>query len=191
MDGFAYRLVPIKNTDNPGFTASINSDILFDNLMNKFRWGNMDNKDIFVDFYTRRTSTILRVRYKFVQLATQLHNEGDKERSLAVLDRIVKIMPKEQFPYDIFTASIAEVYYMNDAMEKGDELISDYFNQVFQELDYMLSLQKRFGDALTTETNRTISVVQELLRITSLYNQDELSGEMETRIQELANRYEL
>ncbi len=190
LDGFAYRLVPIKNAKDTGLPASINTDILYDNLMNKFQWGNMNDPNILIDFYTRRTSTILRVRYKFVQLANQLREEGDRERSLAVLDRIVEIMPQEQFPYNIFISSIAEAYYLNEATEKGNDLIEDYFNQLYQELDYLLSVQKSYGEALLEETNRTISIIQELLRITETYNQNELTQIIETRIQKLATTQE-
>ncbi len=186
LEGFAYRFVPIRNPRESGLTASINTNILYDNLMNKFHWGNMEKPDVFVDYYTWRTSAILRVRYNFVQLADQLLAEGDHERSLAVLDRIIEIMPKEQFPYDIFIASIAETYYKNEAIDKGNYLIQEYFDQVYQELEYFLSVQKRYGKVLGDETNRTISVVQELLRITGMYNQNDLSEKIETSIKELA-----
>ncbi|MCX6225467.1 MAG: DUF2723 domain-containing protein [Bacteroidia bacterium] len=45
MEGFAYRLVPIREKDESGLTGSINTGILFDRLMNTFRWGNIiDNQ---------------------------------------------------------------------------------------------------------------------------------------------------
>ncbi len=187
LDGFAYRFVPIKNQKKSLANASINSDILYDNLMNKFQWGDPGDPDIYVDFYTRRTTEILRLRYKFVQLAVQLNEEGDNKRSLAVLDKIMEIMPIEQFNHDIFIASIAEGYYMNGSTEKANGIIEDYVDFIYDQLDYLLSLQSKFGEALSVETDRTIKIIQEVLRITGRYGQTELTTTIETRIRDLAN----
>jgi hypothetical protein len=187
MDGFAYRLVPIKNQEESGLTASINSNILYDNLVNKFEWADLSNPDIYTDFYTRRTTEILRIRYKFVQLAVQLNEEGDSKRSVAVLDKVMEVMPIEHFPQDVFIASIAEAYYMNNMTDKANELIENYADFVYDELDYLLSLQKKFGEAISNQTDMTIRVIQEILRITGTYGQKELSTSIETKVRDLAN----
>jgi hypothetical protein len=189
LEGFAYRLVPIKHDGSGGLNASINSNILYEKYMNVFRWGNMNNPDVFVDFYTKRTTTILRLRYKFVHLANQLYQEGEIKRAEDVLDRITEIMPIEQFDHDIFLASIAEVYYRIGADEKANKLVNKYFDLIYDELEHMLSLQSKFGQSLSDHTNRMIGVIQEVMRITEAAGQDELTSSIEKRITDLASRY--
>jgi len=190
LEGFAYRLVPVKTPADQGLLAGINTGILYDNLMNKFKWGNINDPGIWIDYYTQRITTITRIRYKFVQLAEQLRDEGDRERSLKVLDRMIEIMPKENFPFDIFIAGAAETYYTNDVPEKANALVKEYFEQVYQEIDYILSVQQRFGDVLADETNRLVSVLRELMRLAQQYKQESLSEEIESRIRELSAKQE-
>ena len=48
LDGMVYQLVPIKNTNNE--SGRINSEILYENLMTKFKWGGIDtSNDIYID----------------------------------------------------------------------------------------------------------------------------------------------
>ena len=190
MDGFAYRFVPIKHEGTSGLNTAVNSNILYENLMNRFKWGNMNGDDVYVDYYTRRTSTILRLRYKFVNLANQLHEEGDTLRSVKALDRVMEIMPADKFGYDIFIASIGEAYYMNGEIEKANRAMEDYADYLYQELRHLLSLQDRFGQALADESNRMISIIQEVLRITESNGQEELTTKIETRLRELATSME-
>ncbi|MCD6346507.1 MAG: DUF2723 domain-containing protein, partial [Bacteroidales bacterium] len=185
LDGMAYRFVPIKNTKESGQTASINTDILYDKLMNLFTWGNMDDPKTWVDYYTQRTSMILRIRYNFTQLADALRKEGKIEKSTAVLDRIVKIMPDSQFPLNIFSIGIAESYFKNGEIDKANSLLREYLDNLYGDLGYYMSIQNKFGSALGEEAQRSASILNEIRRIAEQYNQSALSKEIEGRINQL------
>ena len=45
LEGLAYRLVPIKTKNREGRVGRIDSDILYHNMMSKFKWGNINKKD--------------------------------------------------------------------------------------------------------------------------------------------------
>jgi hypothetical protein len=73
LEGLAYRLVPVKARDRSAGEGRINTDIMYDNMMNKFVWGNMD-QDVYLD------GTILRqcrnFRMTMFRLAMTLSDEG-------------------------------------------------------------------------------------------------------------------
>jgi len=162
--------------------------LLYDRFMNVFSWGQMDNPDTWVDFYTQRTVMILRIRYNHTLLAEALLAEGKIERAVEVLDRIVQIMPKEQFPYEIFAAGIAESYYKCGATDKANDLINSYLNDVYQDLGYFIDLQTSDGSVLGDEAQRAASILSEIDRLTRKYGQNEIAESIQTRINELVGK---
>jgi len=77
LEGLAYRLTPImhKKSENPNLEGGIGTELMYDNMMNKFQWGNMDTEDIYMDENNRRMTTNLRLQ--FGHLAEQLISEGN------------------------------------------------------------------------------------------------------------------
>lgn len=185
LDGLAYRFVPIKTESAGGRASHINTDLLYDRFMNVFSWGQMDDPDTWVDYYTQRTVMILRIRYNHTLLAEALLAEGKIEKAVEVLDRIVQIMPKEQFPYEIFTAGIAETYYKCGAVDKANELLKSYLHDVYQDLAYFIDLQTSVGSMLGDEAQRAASILSEIDRLTRKYGQIEIAESIQTRINEL------
>ncbi|MCK7542251.1 MAG: hypothetical protein MZV63_70945 [Marinilabiliales bacterium] len=94
LEGIAYRLVPVKGV-NKGWLeyGRIDTDILYDNLMNRFVWGGAADPDVYIDYYHTRTLTVIRSRFNYAKLAGALVAEGDSARALAVLDRVSGNIP--------------------------------------------------------------------------------------------------
>jgi hypothetical protein len=55
QEGLSYRVVPVK-TDKPeqGEFGMIDSDVMYDNMMNKFKWGNAEKPSVYLDENNRR-----------------------------------------------------------------------------------------------------------------------------------------
>ncbi|MFH0761921.1 MAG: DUF2723 domain-containing protein [Bacteroidota bacterium] len=185
LEGFAYRLVPIRNEDASGYTASINTTILYDRLMNAFRWGNINNPDVFIDFNTYRTTLVLRLRQHFAELADQLISEGKRDSALLVLDRICEILPSDQFPNDVYTPGLAEIYYKAGAIEKGNKLILNYVEDLRQDLAYIIRLENKFGSVQNDEAERDLSILSELIRLTDVYEQKGVADAIDKVINQL------
>lgn len=188
LEGLAYRLVPIKTESEGGTSAHINTGLLYDKYMKIFDWGRMDDPKTWVDYYTQRTAMILKIRYNHTLLAEALLQEGKRDQALEVLDHIVKIMPKEQFPYEIFAAGIAETYYKAGAVDKANNLINSYLEDVFQDLTYYVQIQSKEGGVLGREAQRSASILSEIDRLTQNYGQDAISESIQTRINVLVGK---
>ena len=75
FDGFAYRIVPIKTARNPYSldAGRVNTDVLYNNLMNKYRWSTMNDPKIYIDQNMNRTVVqVLRIRDMFSRLSAEL-----------------------------------------------------------------------------------------------------------------------
>jgi tetratricopeptide (TPR) repeat protein len=163
MDGFAYRLVPGKyNSDENIDVGSIDADKLYDNLMNKFKWGNMNNPQIFMDYNSIRTTSVLGMRTCFARLAEEYIKSGNSEKAIRVLDRCMELMPKEVVPYDAFTLQIISVYYNAGEKIKAMEIVNQYEQILHQELNYYRSLPNSQAKILEYEMRYDEYVLKQL-----------------------------
>ena len=78
LEGLAYHLVPIRTqrTEEDPTTTRVNTRILYDNLMNKFVWGNINNPSIYLS--EDNTRLAMSFRGCFSKLAHALIDEGKK-----------------------------------------------------------------------------------------------------------------
>lgn len=91
QEGLAYRIVPVKKSDDAdryeGFGGSIREDLMYENMVNKFKFRNLNNPAIFYDENTRR---MLGNYYNtFIRLATRYLDKAEsaeKGRMMQVID---------------------------------------------------------------------------------------------------------
>ncbi len=180
LEGFAYRLVPIKSDITSRYEAGrIDSEIMYQNLMEKFRWGNMNDPDVYLDDYHVRTMSIVRLRYRFIQLAEQLIQEGDTAKATKALDRCLEITPNENIPYDYTLIQMADIYYRCNQTDKAVGLVSDLGAITDSKLVFYLDQDKNFIASINNEVILNFQILQNLITISSNNNQDDLSSSLE------------
>ncbi len=176
LEGFAYRLVPIKSQSIGRYEAGrLEVDRLYDNLMNKYRWGRMNEPDVYLDDFHVRTASVIRLRSRFVQLAEALIEQGETTRALQVLDRVVEITPHEKIPYDHTIIQIANGYYRCKEIEKGNELVNKLAVISDEKLTYYLDQNPRFIASINNEILYQFQIMQNLMNICTSYNQKDIS----------------
>lgn len=99
QEGLAYRVVPARNT---GRGYPVNTEVMYENVMNKFTWTNLDDPSV---YYTQDyLGFVLNSRSTFNTLAQNLISEEDYERASEVLKKCLEVMPHESVPFDEFSA---------------------------------------------------------------------------------------
>ena len=186
FEGLAYRFVPIKTMRTAGFYGHINTDILYENVMNKFVWGNVNDPNVFLDEYNKRSISIMQARYMFSRLAEALNSEGKNDNAVEVLDRLFEIFPNEKIPLTLDSFPAAEQYFIAGADEKGVALTKILANNSFAILEYYLSLPANMAAAIQNEQSREIVMLQNIQYLTRFYNQEELFNEVSGRLKELS-----
>jgi len=101
QEGLANRLTPF-NTKASG--KRIDTAKMYDNMMNRFKFGGIDNPDLYLD------ETVLRMCYThrrlFSQLASQLIAEGEKDKAKKVLEKAEKEIPEYNVPHSYQSGSL-------------------------------------------------------------------------------------
>ncbi len=175
LEGFALRLVPFKTKSSDTY---INTDILFDNLMNKGRWGNIDRKDVNVDNFVLRTVRIMNIRHNFALLANQLIKEGKKEKAEKVLDRCIEIMPEYNFTYDYSVFDITEAYYKIDKPKKANKIIEIIYNNTDQFLKYYEGFSERHKNEIIQDKSEKLAIANQFAQLAKKYGQKELAEKL-------------
>lgn len=146
QEGLAYRVSPVK-TDKPeqGEFGMIDPLVMYDNMMNKFSWGNAGDPSVYLDENNKRMFS--NFRRIFGTLGKELLVKGDTLKAVEVAHRGLEIVPPQKMPYDFFTIGIAEVLINAGKTEEGEKLINDVINYSKEYLDYAISLnpQERYG----------------------------------------------
>jgi hypothetical protein len=187
LEGLAYRLVPIRQTSQRGQLGSIDTDIMFDNMMNKFRWGGVQDSTVYLDENNMRM--LGNFRNNFGRLAEALINEGKKDSARMVLDRCMEVMPHERVPFDYFMLQIIENYYRLGYNEKARQFVITLSDVTGEELHYFLESDRKYRSKLDYELQLRMHIMQELVRMTETYDQKEISDRQLQIFQEFVNLY--
>ncbi|MBL4752539.1 MAG: DUF2723 domain-containing protein [Flavobacteriales bacterium] len=188
LEGLAYRLVPIRTGGQAGQVGRVDTDIMFDNVMNKFRWGGMDG-----DVYMGETNMRMtyNLRNNFARLADALLQENKVDSAVQVLDKCIAVMPDHSIPYNFFMTPVAEAYYRAGETEKANALVTRLGEIYEDDLDYYLSLRGDFAKDIGQETGRAIQVYQRLVQLTQRYKQEELHTKLKDKYTIFQGDYQL
>ncbi len=174
INGMVYEVVPIKTkAGSYGQNATVESDSLYNTLMNKFKWGNISSPKVYLDENNMRL--LMNMKNNFIRLAEQLVKENKNDSAFNVLSRCDSLMPNSKVRYNYYNLLIAEVYYKMKKDDKGDEVLKIISKNTEEELNYYFSLSK--DDFASTKDNaeRSFAMVQELIKITRDFKREELN----------------
>ncbi|MBK8615129.1 MAG: DUF2723 domain-containing protein [Flavobacteriales bacterium] len=190
LEGLTYRLVPsFSKQQNPNSYGSVATDVMFDNVMNKFKWGNMDSKeDIYLDENILRMTTNLRLQ--LATLADALAEEGRKADGKKVLDLCLERMPERNVPYDRIMLPVIEAYYRVDDKTTASKLTERLFQIMDENMNYYLSLEPGYADKISQELDITHAVMGRLASSIQRYDAtNPLAADLKKRMEEVDARY--
>ena len=189
LEGLAYRLVPIKGSSDEGTIGSVNTDIMYDNLINKFKWGNMKDPSFNMDEYNLRLLSIMKIRSNFARLGIELINEQKIDKAVKVFDKCIEELPDYQVPFDQYMISFVRGYYVCGEFEKGNKVSRKIANKFYDDLNYYLSLEKDFySNDIDREKNISAQVLNILIEQADSFNQNEFANELRSMIQGISLR---
>jgi len=170
QEGLAYRITPFNfqelgYVENPRTEFTMDSDRMYENLMNNYSFGGMSTPGIYLD------ETITRMAYThrrlFVLTANQLVLEGKNDKALALLDKCERELPSYNLAHDFYMCyshSMALDYIQLGQKEKGLDILCQMANKEIEYATWYLSLSdnKFLPNAGNCQSN--INTLYRLLR---------------------------
>jgi len=181
LEGFGYQIVPIYGKSGDGQNGRVDTDKMYDNVMNRFIFTGWNDPKVYLDENHMRMG--INIRNNLSRLANALADEGRHEMAIEVLDKTMEVLPGSRVPHSYFSLFIAEAYYKAGAPEKGDAIIKDLSLNNFQELDFFTTLRPNLRASVLNEIQRTLAIYSEIMRSLKTYGRNDLLKELEADYQ--------
>jgi MFS family permease len=167
QDGVAYRIMPFEALNY----QRINTDVLYDNVMNKYKYGNLEQPGLYIDENSARMANTFRII--FSRLAQTLADENDSIRAEKAADYCLKAIPFYNVPYDFSSVGdLAEVYYKIGQTEKSNELYTQLAEISLKNLNWYNRLNYRDYVSVLSEVNKDLAGLQYMMYHFSQNNKD-------------------
>lgn len=187
-EGFALRLVPVTMQQEEGTEGFINSTVLYDKLMNVYRYGNMQDPSVYKDETNLRL--ISNVRTLFGRLAKQLVKEGKFKEAVQVCDRCLQVVPDASVRYNYYLLPIAESYLAAGAKDKGIRLLNRLLDIYSQNLDYYFRFPKNRIKPLGEDIQQSMMVINGIASMANEQGDQKLKAKATLELDKQFQRYE-
>ena len=190
LEGLAYRLVPIKSENKSWFEyGRTDTDILYDNIMNKFTWRGANDPDVWLDYYHKRTLTVVRSRLIYTRLANELSAKGEKARAGEVLERCMEVLPVSTVGYDIYCSDIISAWFKAGNREKAVSMTWELTDYYLEHTGYWLGQKPLIAVYADQEIAQGLQIVSQVMQICYNNGEADLAEELNGRFSELYAKY--
>ena len=165
QDGVAYRIMPFLAAQH----QDVGTDVMYDNLMNKYRWGNLEEPGLYLDENSMRMSKTFRVT--FGTLIRALIDEGDSIRAKKALDYCLQVIPDYNVPHDFYSSGeLANSYNRIGEVEKAAELYKTLAELSLKNLNWYSRLTDRHYVSVVNDVRRDLYQLQFILAFFHTYD---------------------
>jgi hypothetical protein len=182
LQGLVFLLTPIKNPGNNRENPRVATDVMYNTLVNKFRWGNMGT-GLYLDENARRMATSLR--YQSTTLADALLSQHKKDSAIKVLNICMDSISEQSCPYDGSIVMLDRTYFLAGDFAKGDTLAKSIFNTFEKDLIYYNTLTGVNASYYEGETAQYEAILEQLAYYAEQFKQDALLKDFEARLEKL------
>lgn len=186
QEGLVYRIIPY--TQN-GKSKLIDTEKTYNAVMNKFKFGGLNKKGIYLD------QTIMKMCYGhrnlFIQLAQALIDEGKKDKAIKVLAKMEKEIPEYNVPINLFSGglSLIKAYGQLGKQDKARYVADKLWNNSVQYLNWYLSLDDSKFNNVQNDCLMHLQLLMETIQQINPYD-SEWVKKHEAQFGMLAKRYE-
>jgi tetratricopeptide (TPR) repeat protein len=166
--GMAFQVVPFRTNND---SLSVNTEKMYDNVMNKFKWGGLDKPGVYID------ETIMRMVKSqrsviFTDLAGNLMREGKPDKALQVLDKCIEVFPSGNAPHDYSSFNLALQYYQLGQKEKAQAILREILDNGMTNINWMLRLGPSKKKTIMGELEDEMGMLGSILRSTYQFDQE-------------------
>ena len=159
--GLTYQVLPVGAVKGAG--AGVNTDEMYNNLMNKFKYGNISDPKVYLD---ETTMNMCRThRTMFAYLTQALINKGELKRAEKALDYCNKMIPGTTVRYDNVSVQLAAFYYKLNKPAKGNAIMDAVAKDCVEYLDWYLVLDSDQLNSVSNQVGDKITMLYQLLHI--------------------------
>ena len=172
LEGLAYRLTPFRHarTADGRPNLVIDSEKMYDNMMNRFKYGNVAAKNIYLD------ETVMRMcsthRNMFILLVKQLLNEGKTDKARKALEKCKQVLPPENIPYDEYDTDVVTAWLGVGNTKEASRVALAIFGAAHDYLNWGNTLNDERQAHMMEKFRGKLSVLYRILEIQDKFDKD-------------------
>ncbi len=178
--GVVYKFIPVPAEDYVPGLGGVDSEASYDILMNKCKWGNLNQPGINVDRESYRNSMMPKQNY--LRLAQALQRKGKNAEAVAVLDHCQEVFPNNKITFDYYMLPMGEVYYKAGEIEKGNSFIRTLATIYIENLNYYNSVSPAFASFYHEDSMQSYAVLSRIWDWAEQYGQRQLLEEFKAKM---------
>jgi hypothetical protein len=182
LEGMGLRIVPVK-TLSPGQYGAmgmgrVEMDTMYNNIMTKFRWGNFDKKECFID--ESYMPSVHSIQFGMVRLASELAKAGQKEKAINILDKFFAAFPHMNFPLDDnrVAPQIFAMYYSLDAVDKAKPHMIEMYKALVEKQNFFDALKGSDANLFEEEKQMNLYLLDNILQLVATKKDDAFQKEL-------------
>ncbi len=180
-EGIAYRLTPVRQTpEEQQQGGRVNTEVMYNNVMNKFLWGGMNLPGANLDENCLRMPANLRMQMS--TLAQALISEGKNEKARNVLKKCLQEMPDENVPFDATMYNICLAWYQLGDLREANQLARKLFGIFENDLQVYNAQKLNRKGAYQNDIEQARGILKSLTGVVQHYQQENLAKEFMTRL---------
>ena len=190
-EGLTYRLLPFKpSADKSGEKENTNTLVMYDNMINKYKWGNMKDAK-YLDSQTVQLFYPM-IMTTFLNLSQNLSAEGHPDLALKALHKFDDSLPNLTPYIDVAVRKyyIADSAYHLKDLKLGNKYVNGINTYLKDQLDYNYRLLQKDPDSVSQrDIQMGVSLINAMVGTTKENHQSELNTMLVNELKDYEHKF--
>jgi MFS family permease len=190
QEGWVYKFMPVKadSADYSPELGGVDGPGSYDILMNKCKWGNLNDPKVFVDPESK--NNIGRFKQNVLRTAQWMIRKGEIQKVKNLLALNDKYFPYSKFVPEIYDLSFVDLYFQVGQNDKANALLNRMLTCYKADLNYYHSYSAQRRVALQEDIRNAFGVLQQLNMIATKYKEPKVANDIETYLNQKVKEFE-
>ena len=181
LEGLAYRVSPTAAG------RDVDVERLYENVMRRFRYGNLKAEGIYVDEDVKRMANTHQVIMSI--LIDSLLQSNDLKRALAVCQKWQQEMPQENVPYTEYALSMARCFYLDGQAGKADEIVGNLMRRADEWLSWIETIKPSRQSGSLHSAHDWMETMQQALSLAYLFERKQIVNQYYNHYEHYLKQY--
>ena len=189
QEGIAWRITPFTFIDNHAQRTKCDSQKMYDNMMNKYQYGNLRQKGLYID------ETTMRMCYTHRRWFSVLINALIQERKFSMAKKAIEKceteIPSYNVPHDIGSGSldIAEACLVVGMTDRGLKILADLEKKSSEYVTWYLAQNDRAFAVSCRECYTDFSALYGVMECYKKYGITDKASVLENKLENMYQRF--
>lgn len=180
LEGLALRLTAHKNRSDENLmiygSGRMNANTAYDNIMNKWKWGNFDKGKKFVN--TSYMAEVQAMRMVMLRTAISFATQGESKKASDISKKYFEAFPHQNFPYETQIAPFINVLIDSKEYDEAKKHLRILGQEAFDRLSFIEQLEEEAISSFENDYRMSLRAADDVLRGAAQIKDDTFKAEM-------------